>query len=202
MSSSNISLPEDLRGFMGRIIELEFIIRASNGDRSVGTTVSAAEVYTGVLNWVLESCKTVENSSTLPPAQWRASFSARSEPDDIPTPDELQAYINQVIGVINEEVRLRAKYKIADLSTGEMKRVKHIKDVFVLIMTKLNMLGRLKWVNGGTGTMTQLMANVITLMTGPGVNANDLVPTYKTQEEALEHANQVIDEIMAEDANK
>jgi hypothetical protein len=220
MSSSNATLPIELKGFMRRIIAVEFRIREENGTRSFDTIVLAANIYTGLLDWVLESCKTVENyrqlslgirqlngdvkqsgnvASTLPSAQWMASFSARSEPDDTPHPDELQAYMNQVIEVMDEEIQLRVKYKNTNFPTRE---IKSLKDVFDLVIKKLNMLGRLKWINGGTPAMTQLMTNVVTMISGPGVNVNDLVPPYKTQEDAMEHANQMIDKIMAEDANK
>lgn len=217
MSGTVKTVPKDLKPLVNRINAVEAKIKTENGVRGVDELLEAAQIYTEFLDWVskcsrmiekwrLKSSKARERKGDLqkdgPVAstpgwdKWMESIGEMHE-DQTPSPDELQAYMRQLVAVMEEELPLRRRYDYGYLPPGP---VENMLAVFDLVISKLNMLGRLKWVNGGTVPMTEAVYGVLAILSQPGANVEQLIPPYNSEEKAVKHADDMIAAILAEES--
>ncbi|QKX54531.1 uncharacterized protein TRUGW13939_01618 [Talaromyces rugulosus] len=208
MSASNFKdVPKSLQRFMTSLKTIELLIIHQGGVRHIENLEEAARIYTDFLGYVMNLCKEVErfreearslrehsndiySDEPLPSDKWRDSF-------EIPSVDELEAYMKKMVNLMDEEIRVRQKYNISK-PKYKPEPVQGMRGLFDTLISKLHILDRLKRINGEPVPITEEMAGIINILNQPGANEDDLVPLYANDEEAAADADRMIAEILAE----
>ncbi|QKX53248.1 uncharacterized protein TRUGW13939_00324 [Talaromyces rugulosus] len=206
-------LPRAIRTLMKNLKRIEASIR-QNGERSADDLIEAGKLYEEFLQFVIKHGETteayrrssrpsrirnkdIEVDENEPPSttEWLASFASRSEPDNLPSPDEMQDYIRQMIYILDVEVRLREKYNVERLKA---RPVQHLRDVLDMFISQLNIPSRIKLIGGGPVRMTEAIAGITQIINSLGSNIDELLPLYPDEDAAAADADRMIAEMMAE----
>jgi hypothetical protein len=202
-------IPKSIQPFMTSLRTIELVIVQQNGVKSIENLVEAANIYADFLGHVMNLCKVVEewredtrkarvhsndmySDEPLPSDKWRDSF-------DIPSVDELKAYMKKMMDLMDEEIRVRQKYNMTALKL-KASPVQAMRGLFDTLVSKLHILDRLQRISGGAIPITEEMTGIIGILTQPGANVDELIPLYPNDEEAAADADRMIAEIQAENA--